>query len=918
MSALVGVGAPGGAIVGSGFVVKTNLVLTCAHVVNLALGASPNSSSRPSDNTRVELHFGASPGKIRTACLEPSPESWSPPTILETAGADLCLLNVLGGLPDGVTVARLAELRFEEPFDVRVSGYPAEWNRKPGIAELDYAIATVLGEAGYLWMLRSDPATRAAAQRPEQRPAGLVYRGFSGGAADLNGITIGMVVEARTQIRDATAYILPCQYFPPLLRGTGLPTITAPRRHGQARRYSEHTAPFLAPPLPPYYTSRAIEDSVLKVLGDEAQSARSILSISAVHGLGGIGKTTLAAAIAHTEFVKSRFPDGVLWVKLGRQPQILPQLTAWVIALGEQATGTWTIESATAYLKLTLRNTATLIVLDDVWEEQDISHFLLGGPMCRVLVTTRRAQVLDRYGAVIIDLGAMSRSEAQELFSKRSSVRRRGNEVAARVTYDDVAAELGDLGGHPLAIELLGALGARDYTSADIKQQIQAYKQARTGSENQSSTLTGPIEACLGISFLILRRESESSWTTLLWLSLLSRESAFGEDLVAAALGMGPAQARQHILLLVDNSLVARDRQVFRLHDLVRDMAARLLAANLPEGLGVDPREGHRLIVSNIKSGRADWNWDDLSRRTDLHDSLAWHLIAGGQVDELVSLTTATDGAGRNSWYILRRDTGKTSAYLTELERINREIRVIGSAGAGRNALFNLCRASVLTLESAIPEELFRMIVATGVWTPLRAYQWASQHAIEQLRPDMMVALVAGLEHPLNSNEHDVSANNHIKQMAISEALNLIFHLKPDQRSTKLLAYLINCTPSSEKERLLERLVDWCPHPHALYTFLIHVPIKVRNDFAIHWNQQFSALPTTPENIYWIAKMVPLFSAEHQATWSVELISKLSKFLDPLFRDFVTTGSDDLFQSPSQSADTHDETKPSMPETSRR
>ena len=910
MSALVGVGGPGGVIVGSGFVVGPSLVLTCAHVVNLALGASPESTSRPADDSRIELHFGASPGEVRTAHVKPVPEAWSPPPASQTAGADLCLLSVLGGLPDAVTEARLAKLRFEGPFDVRVSGYPADWNRKPGVAELDYATATLLGEVGYLWMLRSDPATRAAAQRSGHRPAGLVHRGFSGGPADLDGVVIGMVVEARTEMREATAYIIPCQHFPPSIRVAELPRKAVPRHRGQARHYREYAAPFLAPPLPVYYTTRVIEDSVLKMLGDDAGCASSILTISAVHGLGGIGKTTLAAAIAHTDFVKSYFPDGVLWAKLGRQPQVLPQLTAWVIALGEQATGTWTVESATAYLRLTLRDLATLIVVDDVWEEQDLSHFLVGGPMCRVLVTTRRAQVFDRYGAAVIDLGAMTRTEAQELFSKRSSARRRGSGAFAQINYDDVAAELGDLGGHPLAIELIGALGARDYTSADIKQQIQAYKRERLGSGERSSTLTAPIEACIGISFDILRRESGASWTILLWLSLLSRQSGFGEGLVAAALDIGLAQARQHLLLLADNSLVTRDRDVFRLHDLVRDTAARLLVAEPPEGLGIDAREAHRVIVGNIKLGKADWDWEELSRRTDLHNNLTWHLTEGGLVDELISLTTASDGVGRNAWYTLRRDAGETSSYLAELENVNRELRVLGSQGAGRNALFSLCRSSVLTLESAIPEELFRMVVATRVWTPLRAYQWASQHPNEQLRPAMLVALVAGLERVLSANEQESANDQRLKQMAISEALSLIFRLKPDQRSTKLLGYLINCISSSEKETLLEQIVAWRPDPAALYIFLKNVPAEVRDAFANLWSQQLSTIPANSGNIYWIAKMVPLFSVKHQAIWSNELINKLAETLDPLFCELSISTNGSSSPLPSLPSDRGAKTKP--------
>jgi len=40
-------------------------------------------------------------------------------------------------------------------------------------------------------------------------------------------------------------------------------------------------------------------------------------------GLGGIGKTVLAAALAKGEDVGKHFPDGIFWLTLGQQPDIV-------------------------------------------------------------------------------------------------------------------------------------------------------------------------------------------------------------------------------------------------------------------------------------------------------------------------------------------------------------------------------------------------------------------------------------------------------------------------------------------------------------------------------------------------------------------------------------------------------------------
>jgi len=59
-----------------------------------------------------------------------------------------------------------------------------------------------------------------------------------------------------------------------------------------------------------------------------------VLVVSVIHGLGGIGKSTLAAALAHDLEVQQRLPDGVLWVTLGQQPDVLSLLSGWIQILG--------------------------------------------------------------------------------------------------------------------------------------------------------------------------------------------------------------------------------------------------------------------------------------------------------------------------------------------------------------------------------------------------------------------------------------------------------------------------------------------------------------------------------------------------------------------------------------------------------
>jgi NB-ARC domain len=97
---------------------------------------------------------------------------------------------------------------------------------------------------------------------------------------------------------------------------------------GDGQRKSTQQRPFQAPGLPPHYVERvALVAELVNKLTAGGGAPRSVVTISALQGQGGIGKTTLAAAVAHSPKIREKFVHGVFWATLGQEPQVNSLLT---------------------------------------------------------------------------------------------------------------------------------------------------------------------------------------------------------------------------------------------------------------------------------------------------------------------------------------------------------------------------------------------------------------------------------------------------------------------------------------------------------------------------------------------------------------------------------------------------------------
>ena len=149
--------------------------------------------------------------------------------------------------------------------------------------------------------------------------------------------------------------------------------------------------PGSAPPRPSFMIGRDDDVKALKErLSITSDGKTSLQVLTAIKGWPGVGKTTVASALAYDPDIEKIFPDGVLWTSLGQDPNILSEMATWGRALGtDDILKAKSVEEAQNLLAGLLRNKRMLLIIDDVWKAEDVFPFKVGGLGCATLITTR-------------------------------------------------------------------------------------------------------------------------------------------------------------------------------------------------------------------------------------------------------------------------------------------------------------------------------------------------------------------------------------------------------------------------------------------------------------------------------------------------------------------------------------------------
>ncbi|MER5547187.1 tetratricopeptide repeat protein [Streptomyces sp. NPDC002589] len=336
------------------------------------------------------------------------------------------------------------------------------------------------------------------------------------------------------------------------------------------------------PAMPSGFTGREPElRALLDALGPGAADASTAALVTAVSGLGGVGKTALALAAAHEARGRGWFPGGALFVDLhgyeGTPVTADLALQALLRALGvPPAHLPADAEERAALYRTELahmaRDRGPLLLLADNASTVGQVRPLLPGCSGRVLVTSRHR--LAGLGARLLTLDGLPMDAAVGLLDRAL---RTADPVDTRIADDtQSAALLTELCGRlPLALQIAAALLSSD-PGAPVYELVTELTEARSRIDCLNDG-----ERSVRLTFDLSYHRLPEAEARLLRLFALLPGTESGLAVIEALQGKRNRTARGLLANLGRAHLVEPGscRGRWRLHDLVREYAAEKATA---------------------------------------------------------------------------------------------------------------------------------------------------------------------------------------------------------------------------------------------------------------------------------------------------------------------------------------------------
>ncbi|MBV7339281.1 hypothetical protein KFU94_65905 [Chloroflexi bacterium TSY] len=544
------------------------------------------------------------------------------------------------------------------------------------------------------------------------------------------------------------------------------------QKRGDSRDFYHHiNMPHNYIPHPALLTQ--IRDQLLDNKTDLGLTSAIKIKMNALHGMGGIGKSVMARALCEDAKVQSVFPDGILWATLGQNPDVRVHLREWIHVLGGVVRETApTVDMLKNTLAMLLSERACLLILDDVWKRTHVETFCVGGPRCRLIFTTREAEIASDLGATLQQIPPMDLDAAMGLLSTWA-----GDDLNREIKAQ-IVQRLGHL---PLAIKLAGAQLSYQNDPTQWLATFNIHKLKYNSTEKIHDSLTITFGLSLAdlddgkqdlYTALAIFRENENIPTVAienLWSALADVDTNEIYNLIndlhtRALLQLNPANSTSR-----DNNTATISGPTVSLHDLLRDfMSAKL---------GHDGQlKAHRKLLNAYRRRQGDEGWASVPDDGYLYDHLTYHLDQIADDDHTADADLNALFA-TSTWLYARvpQSNYEYDGYIADLtmawQRVHTRTQYQLEASHLPSTFsdcirYALIRTSINSLTSNYDGALVVRAVQTGLWPPNRALNLATRMPDKKEGFEIIVSV-------LQSGTIDDAEYSRAQRLGFEAALNL-------------------------------------------------------------------------------------------------------------------------------------------------
>ncbi|MEV1118042.1 tetratricopeptide repeat protein [Actinosynnema sp. NPDC049800] len=350
-------------------------------------------------------------------------------------------------------------------------------------------------------------------------------------------------------------------------------SLPAARSGGSPAQSGATPAPNNLPRDIPDFTGRERElNELITAVERVARDGVTAITIHAINGMPGVGKTALGTHVAHA--LAPRFPDGQLFLDLyghtpGQKPRtpsdalhsLLLDLGVSPHVLGNHKT----VDDRARLWRTLVANRKLLLVFDDAATHDQVTPLLPGAPESLVLITSRN-QLPELDGVHHLTLAVLPLDEASQMLLRLAHRAPDPNEA------DEVTRVVELCGRLPLAIAITASqLRAHPTWSVRHIADLLAAQLAHADDKLDELDFGGrSVKASFDMSFRDLPSEQREMFTLL----GLHYGPEIDAHAAAAMSDTTPARARRTLDALHSRHLVQETSAGrYRLHDLLRAYA---------------------------------------------------------------------------------------------------------------------------------------------------------------------------------------------------------------------------------------------------------------------------------------------------------------------------------------------------------